>query len=186
VLQDPPGWGPVGPPTTVACLDLGLRQAPSKKVLFGVGEPLYLSTHAPAADLAPSGRAVVHLMRYGARDATSDRSQLWALARAAGISEDDVIEQRFLARMIVTSAIPVPGSGLAGRPRVDSAGLDGVYVAGDWVGPEGLLADATLASGSAAGALAADHAGATGRDCVPRPRRPLVAAPRLAPRRSHR
>jgi hypothetical protein len=163
VLQDPPEWGPVGPPTTVACLDLGLRQAPPKKVLFGVGEPLYLSTHAPAADLAPAGRAVVHLMRYGARDATSDRSQLWALARAAGISEDDVIEQRFLARMIVTSAIPVPGSGLAGRPRVDSAGLDGVYVAGDWVGPEGLLADAALASGASAGGRAASHAGAPGR-----------------------
>jgi phytoene dehydrogenase-like protein len=163
VLHEPPGWDPVGPPTTVACLDLGLRQPPPKKVVFGVGEPLYLSTHTPGADLAPPGRALVHLMRYGARDAATDRSELWALARTAGIREDDVIEQRFLARMIVSSAIPVPGTGLAGRPGVDSVGIDGVYVAGDWVGPDGMLAEAALASGAVAGARAADHAGATGR-----------------------
>jgi phytoene dehydrogenase-like protein len=166
VLQEPPSWDPVGPPTTVACLDLGLRRPPPKKVVFGVGEPLYLSTHAPAADLAPSGQALVHLMRYGARDVATDRSDLWALAHAAGIREDDVIEQRFLARMIVTSAIPVPGTGLPGRPSVDSVGIDGVYVAGDWVGPDGLLADAALASGASAGALAARHAGARGRSRV--------------------
>jgi phytoene dehydrogenase-like protein len=163
VLHEPPDWEPVGPPTTVACLDLGLRQLPPKQVVFGVGEPLYLSMHAPAAKLAPPGHALVHLMRYGARDAATDRSELWALARTAGIREDDVIEQRFLARMIVTSAIPVPGSGLAGRPGVDSVGIDGVYVAGDWVGPDGMLADAALASGAAAGACAARRAGAPGR-----------------------
>jgi hypothetical protein len=166
VLQDPPTWEPVGPPTTVACLDLGLRRPPPKRVLFGVGEPLYLSTHAPAADLAPAGCALVHVMRYGARDAATDRSELWALARTAGIMEDDVIEQRFLARMTVTSAVPVPGAGLAGRPAIDSAGIDGVYVAGDWVGPDGLLADAALASGSAAGARATDHAAALRRIAV--------------------
>jgi phytoene dehydrogenase-like protein len=166
VLHDPPHWERVGPPTTVACLDLGLRRVPPKRVVFGVGEPLYLSTHTPAADLAPPGRALVHLMRYGARDAATDRSELWALAHMAGIREDDVIEQRFLARMIVTSAIPVPGSGLAGRPGVDSVGIDGVYVAGDWVGPDGMLADAALASAAAAGTRAAHHAGAPGRTRV--------------------
>jgi pyruvate/2-oxoglutarate dehydrogenase complex dihydrolipoamide dehydrogenase (E3) component len=30
---------------------------------------------------------------------------------------------------------------------VDATGLPGVYLAGDWVGPAGLLADAALASG---------------------------------------
>ena len=122
-------------------------------------------TPRPRTSLRPAS-ALVHLMRYGARDAATDRSELWALARTAGIREDDVIEQRFLARMIVTSAIPVPGTGLAGRPGVDSVGIDGVYVAGDWVGPDGLLAEAALASGAAAGARAADHAGATGRTRV--------------------
>jgi phytoene dehydrogenase-like protein len=165
-LQAPPHWGLVGPPAAVACLDLGLRKAPRRKVLFGVGEPLYLSTHTPAAALAPAGMAVVHLMRYGARDPERDRAQLWELARTAGIEDDDVVEHRFLARMVVTHAVPVPGSGLAGRPRVDSAGVPGVFVAGDWVGPDGLLADAALASGADAGARAA-AAVAVGRGRLP-------------------
>jgi hypothetical protein len=34
-------------------------------------------------------------------------------------------------------------------------GVPGVTLAGDWVGPDGLLGDAALASGRAAGRLAA-------------------------------
>ena len=158
VLREPPRWGLVGPAATAACLDLGLRSAPEKTTLFGVGEPLYLSTHTGAADLAPPGRALVHLMRYGARDAETDRADLWAHARLAGITEVDVVEQRFLARMVTIPAVPVPGAGLAGRPSIDAVGVPGVYLAGDWVGPEGLLADAALASGQAAGRAAAAYA----------------------------
>ena len=161
LLREPPHWGLIGPPATVACLDLGLRRPPAKRVLFGVGEPLYFSTHTPGADLAPPGGALAHVMRYGARDAEVDRAELWAHARAAGVGDDDVVEHRFLARMIVTHAIPVPGSGLAGRPAVDAAALPGVYLAGDWVGPDGLLADGALASGQRAGARAAAHAAVT-------------------------
>lgn len=168
LLPEPPRWDALGPPATVACLDLGLRRPPRIGVLFGVGEPLYLSCHTPAADVAPPGGWVVHLGRYGARDADADRAQLWAHARTAGVRDDDVVEQRFLARMIVTHAVPVPGSGLAGRPGVDAAGAPGVYVAGDWVGPDGLLADGALASGQAAGSRAASHAAAA-----------LSGAPRL-------
>jgi len=155
LLREPPHWGLIGPPATVACLDLGLRRPPRKRVLFGVGEPLYFSTHTPSAALAPPGQWVAHVMRYGARDAATDRADLWAHARAAGVHEDDVVEHRFLARMVVTHSVPVPGLGLAGRARVDAPGAPGVYVAGDWVGPDGLLADAALASGAAAGQRAA-------------------------------
>jgi pyruvate/2-oxoglutarate dehydrogenase complex dihydrolipoamide dehydrogenase (E3) component len=35
---------------------------------------------------------------------------------------------------------------LKGRPRPDVPGVEGLYVAGDWVGPEGMLADASMAS----------------------------------------
>ena len=158
LLREPPRWGLIGPPATVACLDLGLRRPPHKPVLFGVGEPLYFSTHTPSAALAPPGRWVAHVMRYGARDADTDRADLRAHARAAGVDDDDVVEHRFLARMVVTHSVPVPGLGLAGRPRVDAPGTPGVYVAGDWVGPDSLLADSALASGAAAGQRAARHA----------------------------
>lgn len=158
LLCEPPRWGLIGPPATVACLDLGLRRPPRKRVLVGVGEPLYFSTHTPSAALSPPGRWVAHVMRYGARDPDTDRADLWAHAQLAGVDEDDVIEHRFLARMVVTHAVPVPGLGLASRPLVDAPGVTGVYVAGDWVGPDGLLADGTLASGAAAGHRAASQA----------------------------
>jgi phytoene dehydrogenase-like protein len=158
LLREPPRWGLVGPPATAACLDLGLRRAPERTVLFGVDRPLYLSTHTPAADMAPSGSHVVHLMRYGARNADLDRAELWEHARVAGVQDDDVVEQRFLARMVTNHAVPVPGSGLAGRPSIAAAGIPGVYLAGEWVGPDGLLADAALASGQAAGLAAVGRA----------------------------
>ena len=155
VLREPPHWGLIGPPSTAACLDLGLCRPPARPVLFGVDQPLYFSTHTPAADLAPAGASLAHLMRYGARNAQADRADLWDHARAAGVADADVVEQRFLARMVTNQAVPVPGSGLTGRPSVESVGIDGVYLAGDWVGPHGLLADAALASGQAAGWAAA-------------------------------
>jgi len=42
----------------------------------------------------------------------------------------------------------------ANRPDIDFLGLDRVAVAGDWVGPEGMLADAAVSSALwAAGAI---------------------------------
>ena len=62
-----------------------------------------------------------------------------------------MVTSRFLARMVVAGAAPVAArGGLGGRPEADATGLPGVYLAGDWVGPAGLLADAALASGHAA------------------------------------
>ena len=158
LLPDAPAWTGLGPPTTVACLDLGTRRVPSIPVLFGLDRPLYLSTHCPPGDLAPSGHAVVHLMRYGTTTADADRAELVDLAHRVGVTDGDIVEQRFLSRMVVAHATPVPGSGLPGRPRVDATGAAGVFIAGDWVGPEGMLSDATLASAEAAAHAAAAHA----------------------------
>lgn len=57
--------------------------------------------------------------------------------------------------MVVTHLLPSPERGLAGRPGVAVQGADGIYVAGDWVGQSGWLADAAMASGQRAGLLAA-------------------------------
>lgn len=73
-----------------------------------------------------------------------------------GVEPSNVEEQRFLLRMTVVGMVPTPASGgLAGRPAIDSSGVPGVFVAGDWVGPRGWLADASLSSGEAAGQAAA-------------------------------
>ena len=61
-----------------------------------------------------------------------------------------MVTSRFLARMVVAGAAPIAArGGLGGLPAVDATGLPGVYLAGDWVGPAGLIADAALASGRA-------------------------------------
>jgi phytoene dehydrogenase-like protein len=157
LLPIDPEWE-LGPDTTAACLDLGLCRPPSPRVVFGVDVPLYLSTHCPPATLAPPGQAVVHALRYGARTAEADAAELWSLTATAGITEADVVTDRFLHRMVVAHGLPRPGEGLAGRPAVAVPDLDGVTIAGDWVGPVGMLGDASLASAEAAGRAAADHA----------------------------
>jgi phytoene dehydrogenase-like protein len=157
LLPVDPGWPELGPPVTAACLDLGLRgRRPA--LLFGVDEPLYLSRHCPPGDLAPLGGSLVHVMRYGGRDAGRDRAELRRYARLAGITDDQIVEERFLANVIVTHVLPSPEQGLAGRPAVTSTGAEGLYLAGDWVGPTGWLTDAAMASGRRAGRLAAGKA----------------------------
>jgi hypothetical protein len=63
--------------------------------------------------------------------------------------------------MVVASTMPRAATGgLRGRPNVTASGLPRVFLAGDWVGPDGLLSDAALASGHAAGRAAIDSVGA--------------------------
>lgn len=152
-------------PVTAACLELGLRREPRHPVLFGVDEPLYLSTHR-AAGLAPQNGVVVHLMRNHAPGEvlSPHEQQRWleVAAGQAGVHEQDIVTQRFLARMVVTGGLPTPaGGGLAGRPSVTDSLRPRVFLAGDWVGPVGLLSDAAVSSGRAAGQAAADRALAT-------------------------
>ena len=154
LLPVDPGWPELGPPVTAACLDLGLR-GHRPALVFGLDEPFYLSRHCPPADLAPPGGSVVHVMRYGARHARRDRPELDRYARLAGITDDQIVAERFLADMVVTHVLPSPQLGLGGRPGVTVAAAEGIYLAGDWVGPTGWLADAAMASGQQAGRLAA-------------------------------
>ena len=149
----------IGEPVTAACLELATRRPPNQPLLLGVGDPVYLSRHTPAAaGLAPEGITVVHVVRYGARTSDQDRRDLWALTALAGIAPSDVVAERFLHRMVVSGGLPLASTGgLPGRPPVQVAGADGLFVAGDWVGDQGLLADAALASGRRAAVLAAQR-----------------------------
>ena len=102
--------------------------------------------------LAPGGK-------HSAAD--DDRRQLLEHAALSGIRLDDLVLERYLRAPVVHHGVPLARSGgLAGRPRVDAPaelGLPGVFLAGDWVGPEGMLADAAAASGAAAAGLAVRH-----------------------------
>jgi hypothetical protein len=158
LLPADPGWGDLGPEVTAACLDAGLRRVPGPGYVLGIDAPVYASIQSPPARQAPAGQAVVAAVRYGATEAKADRAVLQAHLARAGVREEDVVTSRFLARMVVAGAAPIAArGGLGGRPAVDATGLPGVYLAGDWVGPSGLIADAALASGQAA-AVRAVHA----------------------------
>ena len=157
------GWrNQLGPPARAACLDLGLTAPPRRPVLFGIDRPLYLSMHAPPGDLAPAGRTLVSVAKYVPVDddaaPAEDRHLLEQHAAIAGIQRRDVVMQRFLRHMTVITAIPTyRAGGLPGRPHVAVAHRPGAFVAGDWVGPVGMLADATLASAAAAARAATAH-----------------------------
>jgi Flavin containing amine oxidoreductase len=151
LLPAGPAWGDVGPEVSAACLDAGLQRVPDPGYVLGVDAPVYATVQSPPARQAPPGQAVAGAIRYGATEASADRAVLQAHLARAGVLEEDVVTSRFLARMVVAGAAPTAaGGGLAGRPAVGSSGLLGVYLAGDWVGPTGLLADAALASGQVA------------------------------------
>ena len=109
---------------------------------------------------------MVHIMRYGARDPALDLAELRGHARRAGIADDQIVEERFLAAHVVTHLLPSPEHGLAGRPGVEVAGAPGVFLAGDWIGPAGWLSDAAMTSGQRAGNLAARAT--AGSDTFPR------------------
>jgi protoporphyrinogen oxidase len=149
-------------PVRVACLDLGLRTMPpgGARVALGVDQPLYLSVHSAVARLAPEGSALVHVCKYlgGRADAAPDRRELEAfvdLAIPDWREHAEVI--RFLPEITVTPAVFSPH----GRPAIDALGIPKVVLAGDWVGEEGMLADAAVATGlQAAGLLQRQRLGA--------------------------
>jgi phytoene dehydrogenase-like protein len=160
----PATWDRLGPPVEAASLDLGLVRLPTHKIIFGVDEPLYWSVHSEAARLAPEGRVMAHAMRYlppgeDAGPADDDRRRLEELARTAGVADTDIVQARFLRRALVMGGFPTAAAGgLAGRPTVAVDGYDGLFVAGDWVGPVGMLADTSLASGTDAARQAVTRA----------------------------
>jgi phytoene dehydrogenase-like protein len=146
-------------PVRLATLDLGLRRLPrpDRTVAFGFGRPLYFSVHSAAARLAPEGAALVHAAYYlggERRSPAAVEAELVGLVdRAQPGWRDEVIERRFVPELTVAHALPLASEGgTAGRQAVAVAERPGLFVAGDWVGEGGLLADAALGSARAAAA----------------------------------
>jgi len=147
-------WAEAAIPVRAACLDLSLSALPISRATFalGIDRPFYFSVHSATARLAPTGAAVVHVAKYlppdHAEDPEADRHELDAVADLVQPGwRDVVVESRFLPRMTVMDALPVVTlGGTTGRPGPEVPEVERLFVAGDWVGPRGLLADASLAS----------------------------------------
>ena len=145
-------WAATTIPVQAACLDVGLRTLPrpQRRVVFGLDAPLYYSVHSARARLAPEGGATIHVARYlapGEDGATAAPALEALLDRVQPGWRNVCVAHRFLPRMVVSEAlVTAAAGGLAGRPGPAVPSAPGLYVAGDWVGPAGLLADAALAS----------------------------------------
>jgi phytoene dehydrogenase-like protein len=154
---------PVRTPARAACLDLGLTRLPSRAASFvlGLETPTYVSVHsAYARGLAPERGALVHIAKYLDRDATATREDLERLADVALPGwRSELMTSRFLPEMTVVHAIP---QAQRDRPDVDALKMQRVRIAGDWVGPEAMLADAAVASGLRAARSLAHAAAGSG------------------------
>lgn len=153
-------------PVSAACLDVALRTLPWPKRTFalGVDEPLYFAAHSTWAQLAPKGGALIHTVKYRREQTAtdveieSDRTRRDSTAAAderalEGLLDrmqpgwrDLVVHRRFLPSMTVSNALVTPSSP---RPPVTTS-VPGLFLAGDWVGEEGMLSDAALSSARAA------------------------------------
>jgi phytoene dehydrogenase-like protein len=138
-------------PAKVAALDLGLSRLPRPHVTFGLGttRPTYVSVHSAVADVAPEGSAAIHALLYETSgDARADERELeGALDLVQPGWREHVTFRRFLPSMVASNdVVAASRGGYAGRPDVAVPGAPGVFVAGDWVGPTGMLLDAALAS----------------------------------------
>lgn len=141
-------------PVRAACLDVALSTLPNPSILVAVGidSPFFLSVHSASAKLAPKGGALIHVMKYlgstHESNPSSDKLGLEAFLDAIQPGwRNVVVRQRFLPSMIVYNAIvTAEQGGIIGRPDTKVPKTENLYIVGDWVGSEGLLADASFAS----------------------------------------
>jgi len=138
-------------PVIASCLDVALSRLPNPARLFalGIDRPVYYSVHSAYAQLTPSGGALIHLAKYGGNpDAEQELERLLDDLQPGW--RDVVVHRRFLPSMVVSNAIAEPArDGAAKRPG-PSTPIRGLYLAGDWVGDDGILSDAALSSARAA------------------------------------
>lgn len=149
-------------PMRAACLDLALDALPRPKVGFALGMdgPYYYSVHSKTARLGPPNVAVVSVMKYlQPRDERSNdcvETELEGfLDRLQPGWQSHVMYRRLLPSIRVANSLPTARQGgLQGRPDVVVAERPGVFLAGDWVGSQGQLVDASSASAGLAARLA--------------------------------
>ena len=147
-------WADESIPVKAACLDIALSRLPNPKATFalGIDRPLYLSVHSATAKLAPDGGALIQLAKYLPPD--NDQMPESVERELEGLLElvqpgwrEALVYRRFLPDMVVMNAIATARlHGTKGRPGPQVEDVPGLFVVGDWVGEEGLLLDASLAS----------------------------------------
>jgi phytoene dehydrogenase-like protein len=147
-------WNDESIPVTAACMDVALAGIPQPRSVFGLGidKPLYFSVHSAAAQLAPEGGALIHLIRYlapGNRESAdlirNEFEELLDLMQPGW--RELLVHSEFLPELVVANRLPEARTGgNLGWPGCTVPEIPGLFLAGDWVGRGGCLADASLAS----------------------------------------
>lgn len=146
-------------PIRLVCLDVALSSLPDKDVTFalGVDRPLYFSVHSAYAKLAPEGGALIHVAKYlGTSNEPKPREDQPELEEFLDLLQPGwrqvLVKKRPLPNMVVSNAlVTAADGGLGGRPEPRIA--DNLYIVGDWVGKEGLVSNASVASAKHAAQL---------------------------------
>jgi phytoene dehydrogenase-like protein len=145
-------------PAHVACLDVALHRLPAPRyaVVQDMEKPRFMTAQSQYARIAPADAALIHVFKQHdpRRPVASsvDEHDLEGLLDAVQPGWRDLLLHRvFLPHIEAVSALPLASTGgFAGRPCPQVPGLSNGYLAGDWVGDEGFLADASMASARAA------------------------------------
>lgn len=163
-------------PVHGACLDLVVSGMPRPKVKFVLGAdyPLYYSNHSASASLTDDpSHSVIHVMKYltpGERtDPKQDERELHEFLDVIQPGwRKHVIEKRFLPHMLVSHGlVAAANGGLPNRPGSVVESRPGLYVIGDWVGPTGMLLNASLISAKeAAGHILAGNKQDKGKEGI--------------------
>jgi len=130
-------------------LDLALKQMPegAHEFALGIDGPFYLSLHSRSARLVPGGGAMVHLAKYLAVGEAPGQDAVKELEAVADLVmpgwREQEVKRQVLRGMTVSNALPRWDRA---RPAVGVMEAPGLFIAGEWVGKEGMIADAAAAS----------------------------------------
>ena len=142
-------------PVRVACLDVALRclpPTPHFPAILDLDQPRFLAFQSLASNIAPPEGGLIHTLKYldpaHPTDPHDDERDLENLLDTAQPGwRDQLVKRIFLPRIeAINMFVTASGGGLSGRPQPTVEGIAGLYMAGDWIGSEGYLVDATMAS----------------------------------------
>ncbi|WBL16575.1 phytoene desaturase family protein [Sutcliffiella sp. NC1] len=132
-------------PVRAACLDIVLNNIPNPTVSFALSmdHPLYFSNHSNVATLSDNqSHSVIHVMKYLSineprTDLKPELEQF--LSRVQPGWEKHVISKRYLPNITVTNS-------MMKKQKNEMEQIPGLFIAGDWVGAEGMLVDSSFFS----------------------------------------
>ncbi|ARU60851.1 hypothetical protein CBW65_06890 [Tumebacillus avium] len=146
-------------PVYGSALDVVVRRLPNPNANFALHLelPYYYSNHSHTARLSrESDHAVLHLFKYHSPQETASpeqhRKELESFLDLLQPGwQSELVTSRYLPRIAVTNGLPtverVTEARRAKQPETVVSDIPGLYLAGDWVVNDALLADAAIVSG---------------------------------------